>query len=100
MKKPQLVSLYIALTAPLFSALANADSMPPLATQNPIVVHTQIASLRSSGNSPGDMLLSRARVAGSLRVLVGLDLDMIAPHLLSEEDTAIQAARLAQMQMT
>ena len=100
MTKTQIVSLFLVLTASFFSVPTHADAMPPLATQNPIVVHTQIASFRSSGNSPGDMLLSRARSAGSLRVLVGLDLDMIAPHLLSEEDTAIQAARLAQLQMT
>lgn len=97
MKKRLVFSSCLALMLSQAYPVAQAE-LPPLAAQKPIVVHTQLAAMRSSGVSADDLLLSLARSLGSLRVLVGLDLDMVAPHLLSDADVAIQAARLMQIQ--
>jgi len=97
MKKRLVFSSCLALMLSQAHPVAQAE-LPPLAAQKPIVVHTQLAAMRSSGTSADDLLLSLARSLGSLRVLVGLDLDMVAPHLLSDTDVAIQAARLMQIQ--
>ena len=91
LKKNLIAISSVAILLSQFQSTASAD-LPPLAAQKPIVVHTQLAAMRSSGTSAEDLLLSLVKETGSLRVMVGLDLDMIAPHLLSEADVGIQAA--------
>ena len=97
LKKNLIAISSVAILLSQFQSAASAD-LPPLAAQKPIVVHTQLAAMRSSGTSADELLLSLVKETGSLRVMVGLDLDMIAPHLLSEADVGIQAAHLLEMQ--
>ncbi|HIM04735.1 MAG TPA: hypothetical protein EYG53_05890 [Gammaproteobacteria bacterium] len=85
-------TLFIACLG-LCSALTNASDMPPLAAKNSIVVHTQLATPATS-QGPSRTLLAKAFETGTVRVIVGLDLDMAPAHRLNQSQAASQAAVL------
>ena len=74
-----------------------ADEMAPAARDNPIVVYTRMAP-GPEDDGPGRMLLERIEDDKTLRVLVGIDFDMVAPHELSARDAKAQAVDMAKVQ--
>ena len=81
----------------LVPQLGAADELPPAAKGNPIVVFTRMAP-GPDDDGPGRMLLERIKDDKTLRVMVGIDFDMVAPHELSSADVAAQAADMAKVQ--
>jgi hypothetical protein len=79
------------------SSSIKAAELPPAAARSPVVVYPQLAS-RSAGVAGSHQLLVRLRELGALRVLVGLNLELIPSHQLSDAQDAQQRGRLAAMQ--
>ena len=81
-----------------YTALLVGAADPPKRDpeRNPVIVYTK-------GPMKGEFYSSAAlfeqlKVRGRLRVIVGLDFEMVAPHLLSEARARAQADRLAALQ--
>jgi subtilisin family serine protease len=64
--------------------------------RNPIIVYLK-GPMEGEFYTPAD-LIKQLRVSDRLRVIVGLDFDMVAPHQLSEAKVRVQAAKLAALQ--
>ena len=74
-----------------------ADELAPGAKRIPIVVYTRMAP-GPDEDGPGRMLLELVEEGKTIRVLVGIDFDMVAPHELSASDVKAQAQDMATVQ--
>jgi subtilisin family serine protease len=74
-----------------------AAELPPAANHVPIVVYPQLAT-PNNGTDSSSALLGRARELSTLRVLVGLNLELVPSDQLSEAESIQQYARLAEAQ--
>ncbi|MBT6065471.1 MAG: hypothetical protein HOG53_01170, partial [Proteobacteria bacterium] len=61
------------------SAFGQDDLQSPAAKRNPITVFTRNAP-DPDQDGPGKMLLERIEDGKTIRVIVGVDFDMVAPH--------------------
>ena len=73
--------------------LGEADEMAPAAKRTPIVVYTRMAP-GPDEDGPGRMLLELVEKGKTIRVLVGIDFDMVAPHELSAGDVTVSYTHL------
>ena len=74
-----------------------ADDLAPGAKRIPIIVYTRMAP-GPDEDGPGRMLLELVEEGKTIRVLVGIDFDMVAPHELSASDVKAQARDMAKVQ--
>ena len=81
------------------SAFGQDDFQSPAAKRNPITVFTRNAP-DPDQDGPGKMLLERIEDGKTIRVIVGVDFDMVAPHELMPRDVKAQAKDLAAIQDT
>ena len=81
------------------SAFGQDDFQSPAAKRNPITVFTRNAP-DPDQDGPGKMLLERIEDGKAIRVIVGVDFDMVAPHELMARDVEAQAKDLAAIQDT
>ena len=81
------------------SAFGQDDFKSPAAKRNPITVFTRNAP-DPDQDGPGKMLLERIEDGKTIRVIVGVDFDMVAPHELMARDVKAQAKDLAAIQDT
>ena len=81
------------------SAFGQDDLRSPAAKRNPITVYTRNAP-DPDQDGPGKMLLERIEDGKTIRVIVGVDFDMVAPHELMARDVKAQAKDLAVIQDT
>jgi len=87
------VVLCLGYTALLVEA---ADPPKRDPERNPVIVYTKGPMMGEFYSSAA--LFEQLKVYGRLRVIVGLDFEMVAPHLLSEDRARAQADRLAALQ--
>ena len=73
------------------------DELAPGAKRIPIIVYTRMAP-GPDEDGPGRMLLELVEEGKTIRVLVGIDFDMVAPHELSASDVKAQARDMAKVQ--
>ena len=87
--------VFVLLIACVQSGIA--DDLAPGAKRIPIIVYTRMAP-GPDEDGPGRMLLELVEEGKTIRVLVGVDFDMVAPHELSASDVKAQARDMAKVQ--
>ncbi|NBP95251.1 MAG: peptidase S8 and S53 subtilisin kexin sedolisin [Gammaproteobacteria bacterium] len=74
-----------------------ADELKPASQETPIIVYTRQAP-GPDEDGPGRMLLEQVEEGKTVRVIAGVDFDMVAPHELVASDVGAQARDLEAMQ--
>ncbi|MEK9626487.1 MAG: S8 family serine peptidase [Gammaproteobacteria bacterium] len=90
--------LALGLLAGVLQASAGAEGLTPAAEKVPIVVYTRQAP-GPDEDGPGRMLLEQIEEGKTIRVIAGVDFDMVAPHELVASDVGAQARDLEAVQI-
>jgi len=94
---PRLLAVFTFVLIVMLTPPGEADEMAPAAKRTPIVVYTRMAP-GPDEDGPGRMLLELVEKGKTIRVLVGVDFDMVAPHELSAGDVKAQGRDMTKVQ--
>ena len=74
-----------------------SSDLNPAVHLDPIIVYTRI-SPGPDEDGPGRLLIEKVQNNETIRIIVGIDFDMVAPHELSESDASSQANDMSRVQ--
>jgi len=89
--------LALSLSVGVLQASAGAEGLTPAAEKVPIVVYTRQAP-GPDEDGPGRLLLEQIEEGKTIRVIAGVDFDMVAPHELVASDVGAQVRDLEAVQ--